>query len=811
MKRTITLIISLLCWLMATQSFAQSARLLMIEEATQASCGPCATQNPAFDALLDANSDKVIVLKYQTAFPGFDPMYLDNPDEMQARTAYYSVDGVPTAFMNGSQIPNCTDGYQGAPACLSQARIDAAYNNAAAFDLEVEATFDDGVLNVSGSLTANADVSGDLKLRLALAEKTINNSDAPGGTNGETKYHHVLKKFITGAEGTDLENTWAAGDKYDISESINAVSINVYRYTEFELIAFVQDDATKNILQAAKDEDIPLNINHANNAVMAVIAGIQETVCGSGETITPTITIQNLGSENLTSADITYGTADGTQETYQWTGSLATYEKDDIDLSYTFDTNDESTFSANIQNPNGAADDNSIDNSLQVTVSEAPSVSQNAVTLELTTDAYGAETYWEITTSAGNLLYNGGNSGIFDNTVAEGAYENNTTYTQELLLPADDCYDFTIYDAFGDGICCTLGEGSYKLTDASGTVLAQGGEFRDQEIKPATLAGGMTVANNARVIGYSGLSDPFCGDLTYAPTLKVRNTGAEDITSLNVEIKNEGNTILNYDWTGNITALGGEADVELGEITVTDGADLKFNIMTVNGATDALEIDNTYDIALPAPIQGYDELTLTINTDCYPAESTWEMLDENGSVVASGGPYADAGTEYIETININIGACYDFIFKDQYNDGMFGSYWEEQFGCTTDGNYTLTDGLDNILVTYDGTYFFSEESTFFQYSMSVGVEETIFETGFTASPNPTSGMVMLDFGIESAANTTVSVHDMLGKQVMELDMGTLASGNHLQEIDMSYLTNGVYVIRLNAEGDYISKKIVLTK
>ena len=31
----------------------------------------------------------------------------------------------------------------------------------------------------------------------------------------------------------------------------------------------------------------------------------------------------------------------------------------------------------------------------------------------------------------------------------------------------DGCYDFVIYDSYGDGICCSYGIGSYTLTDDS--------------------------------------------------------------------------------------------------------------------------------------------------------------------------------------------------------------------------------------------------------------------------------------------------------------------------------------------------------
>ncbi|HNQ83124.1 MAG TPA: hypothetical protein PKM34_05735 [Bacteroidales bacterium] len=53
---------------------SQSQRMVLIEEATNASCGPCASQNPAFDNLLNQNRDILTAIKYHWYFPGYDPM-----------------------------------------------------------------------------------------------------------------------------------------------------------------------------------------------------------------------------------------------------------------------------------------------------------------------------------------------------------------------------------------------------------------------------------------------------------------------------------------------------------------------------------------------------------------------------------------------------------------------------------------------------------------------------------------------------------------------------------------------------------------
>ena len=49
----------------------------------------------------------------------------------------------------------------------------------------------------------------------------------------------------------------------------------------------------------------------------------------------------------------------------------------------------------------------------------------------------------------------------------------------------NECYTFTIYDSYGDGICCSYGNGGYSVTDASNYTLASGGyttaSFSDEE------------------------------------------------------------------------------------------------------------------------------------------------------------------------------------------------------------------------------------------------------------------------------------------------------------------------------------------
>ena len=76
-------------------------------------------------------------------------------------------------------------------------------------------------------------------------------------------------------------------------------------------------------------------------------------------------------------------------------------------------------------------------------------------------------------------------------------------------------------------------------------------------------------------------------------------------------------------------------------------------------------------------------INIDIHTDDWPEETSWELLDESEAVIASGGPYESEQTLYSETINLNSGEYYYFLF-DSYGDGLWtGGYVEIWNSCDT--------------------------------------------------------------------------------------------------------------------------------
>lgn len=225
--------------------FAQTQRLVFVEEFTQASCGPCASANPAFNTLLNANTTKATSLKYQVSWPGSDPMNAQNPTDAANRVTYYGVSGVPDARLSGTVT-------SGAPSNVTQAKIDAEYAIPSAYSIKLDHWFnaanDSIYINCEITCTQNVTFVNP-RIRVSLIEKTITFSTAPG-SNGEKVFYNVMRKMYPTANGIALPGTMTNGQKKVFSFKEKLPSY-IYSKPQLGVVAWIQDDATKNVKQSA--------------------------------------------------------------------------------------------------------------------------------------------------------------------------------------------------------------------------------------------------------------------------------------------------------------------------------------------------------------------------------------------------------------------------------------------------------------------------------------------------------------------------------------------------------------------------------
>ena len=78
-------------------------------------------------------------------------------------------------------------------------------------------------------------------------------------------------------------------------------------------------------------------------------------------------------------------------------------------------------------------------------------------------------------------------------------------------------------------------------------------------------------------------------------------------------------------------------------------------------------------------------------------------------------------------------------------------------------------------------------------------------------PNPFNPTTVIPFVIEKDADVKLTVYDMLGNEVQTLVNNRVSRGSHQIRFDASNMATGVYIYRLETEGQTLSKKMMFIK
>jgi len=374
--------------------WAQPTRMVLFEEFTQASCGPCASQNPAFNTLLGSNTTKAVAIKYQTSWPGVDPMNAANPTDVASRVTYYGVSGVPWAAMDG--VAPTGSAYAGAPANVTQSMIDTRYAVTPALAISVthslNSTYDSIqiAVNVNNPTSTAFTPNGTFKLHTVIVEEEINYPSAPG-SNGETDFYDVMRKMLPDANGTTLATSWAAASSQTFTFNV-ALPTYIANLGEVAVVAFLQEDGNKNVVNAAYSA--PQSVSGLADAGINSVNASTNGLCDPN--LTPSVVIENAGSVAITSANVSYTLNGGTPVTQAWTGNLAAGQTATVTFPQTTLSGGSNEFIATVSNPNGSGDYNGMNNSssptlisiLSATPQSAPKDEgfENATVGELPTD-----------------------------------------------------------------------------------------------------------------------------------------------------------------------------------------------------------------------------------------------------------------------------------------------------------------------------------------------------------------------------------------------------------------------------------------
>jgi len=176
----------------------ETERLVLHEAFTGSTCGPCQPASENIKRVLKENAGKYTILKYHA---GSDP-YVSF--ESVKRRMYYlpgeSSYGIPYVHADGVNgfHPNLMNGEEG----YQQEDFDDFYAVPAVLEMSVTHEVEGQTISWSIDILPLADIpSAKMVLHVGLAEGTTYNNV---GTNGQTEFHHVMKKMVPDHKGAPL-------------------------------------------------------------------------------------------------------------------------------------------------------------------------------------------------------------------------------------------------------------------------------------------------------------------------------------------------------------------------------------------------------------------------------------------------------------------------------------------------------------------------------------------------------------------------------------------------------------------------------
>ena len=182
------------------------------------------------------------------------------------------------------------------------------------------------------------------------------------------------------------------------------------------------------------------------------------TVCSEDALFS--LRLANNGLDTLKHLVLNLFAGDQPVDTVIWTGSLAFGEETSFEISATV-TDGINAFSIDVDTVNFEFIDEVPANNQPAWEITAHPQGQN-VFLHFKTDNFPQESTWKLFDGSNTVIASGG-----------PFTQSQFTYVSQFCLDAEQCYIFTVYDVFGDGMSAQGVQGDYEIFNESGEIIAE--------------------------------------------------------------------------------------------------------------------------------------------------------------------------------------------------------------------------------------------------------------------------------------------------------------------------------------------------
>ena len=465
------------------------------------------------------------------------------------------------------------------------------------------------------------------------------------------------------------------------------------------------------------------------------------------------------------------------------------------------------------------------------------------VTMTLNFDNYPSETSWEIVGS-GEVVASGG---------TYGSQPQMSTLNITQCLP-EGCYTVTVFDSYGDGLCCQYGEGSYVVTDEYGNELASGASFNstssgnfcisiDNGPDP-TCDDGIQNGNETGVdCGGDCAACPTCddgvqngnetgvdcgGDCAACPTC---DDGLQNGNETGVDCGGDcaacptcDDGIQNGEETG-IDCGGPDCEpcetgpCSYGDIDVEDfesgwgiwndgGSDCRRNRRDRNYANGTYCVrirDNTSTSVTytdDLDLSGYEELTVGFGFVAKSMENGEDFVLEYST---NGGGSFTTVASYIAGSNFTNGPSYS---DEVVIAGPFTANTVVQFRCDASGNNDQIY-LDDVAISgcTSGGRWSAPVTPLIEADLSAAPSPFGM---LNLYPNPASESIQLDFELYQDVRFQWMVTDMQGRFLMKQESEGIRGEQHIN-IDVSGWPAGTYLLFLRSTNGAHTKRFMIQR
>ena len=285
------------------------------------------------------------------------------------------------------------------------------------------------------------------------------------------------------------------------------------------------------------------------------------------------------------------------------------------------------------------------------------------------------------------------------------------------------------------------------------------------------------------------------------PTIKVKNTGSQTITSLEIEYQVQGGNSMNYIWTGQLLPLR-NTDVILPLNSLgfwfNNGEKKVFyaTIKKVNGVADQYAANNSAkSFYTTTPEYSFtDPIQIKVLTNNKGVDNSYTIKDSDGNVVVTRNNMLN-NTVYTDEIDVPTG-CYTMAFEDSEGDGL--SFWFfPNNGSGTLKLERIFNGSNIItLRTFNPDMGGGVQFDFVRGKVTSTEEDISSYTLLSLWPNPASTFVNLELHGFGNGSWRLELTDINGKFLINKEVN-LQGDKNIIPLNVENLEQGMYYLNIN--------------